>query len=419
MINRFILVADDFTGANDTGVQFRKSGFNVKVVIKPDLLKEESDKCDILVVDLESRMDSPRTAYKKSFSLAKQLNESGRVIVYKKLDSTFRGNIGAEFDGLMDGLNINSAILAPAFPSGGRTTVNGEVYVNGIRLGDTEYASDPRTPVIKSRISEIIGMQSSKPCYEISGSLTGKDSGEISEMIKRMKEDPGIYIFDSRTEEDLEQIVRIAENIEDTPLLLAGSAGFAGHLRNSTLLRTEALCFVFSGSVTEISMNQIRHSAHDGTCRLILVDPLDLLNDRTDQDEIMASVSQSISEGVKRIIFTTALSHEDVDKVFRFTRQKSLSLPLAAEKISVSFGKLAAGMILKFDPSGVLLTGGETAFRTVEALRATGLIIEGELFPGIASGRLTGCQVRGSVVTKSGGFGDIEAISKIFEFFRV
>jgi D-threonate/D-erythronate kinase len=419
MTNRFILVADDFTGANDTGVQFRKSGLNVKVVINPDFLKEEPETCDILVVDLESRMDSPRTAYKKSFSLGKQLNESGRVIVYKKLDSTFRGNIGAEFDGLMDGLNINSAVLAPAFPSGGRTTVNGEVFVKGIRLGDSEYAGDPRTPVMKSRISEIIGMQSSRPCHEISGSLTGNDSGEISEMIKRMKKDPGIYIFDSQTEEDLEQIARIAENIEDIPLLLAGSAGFAGHLRNSTLIRSEALSFVFSGSVTEISLTQISHSSHDGNCSVILVDPLDLLNDRTDQDEIMASVSQTISDGVRRIIFTTALSHEDVEKVFRFTRQKSFSLPLTAEKISVSFGKLAARMILKFHPTGILLTGGETAFRTVEALRATGLIIEGELFPGIASGRLTGCQVRGTVVTKSGGFGDVEAISKIFEFFRV
>jgi uncharacterized protein YgbK (DUF1537 family) len=57
MLKKLIIVADDFTGANDTGVQFRKPGLKVNVIIDSNRLKEEADECDVLVIDLESRMD--------------------------------------------------------------------------------------------------------------------------------------------------------------------------------------------------------------------------------------------------------------------------------------------------------------------------------------------------------------------------
>src|SRR5512133_1701558 len=123
MVKKLIIVADDFTGANDTGVQFRNSGLKVNVVINSGNLEEEASQCDILVVDLESRLDTPEAAYNKSLNLGKQLLALGNVQVYKKLDSAFRGNVGSEIDGLMKGLNINVTFLAPAYPICGRTTV--------------------------------------------------------------------------------------------------------------------------------------------------------------------------------------------------------------------------------------------------------------------------------------------------------
>jgi uncharacterized protein YgbK (DUF1537 family) len=420
MLKKLIIVADDFTGANDTGVQFRKSGLKVNVIIDSDRLKEEADECDVLVIDLESRMDLSQTSYNKCFSLGKQILESGEVLVYKKLDSTFRGNIGAEIDGLMDGLNIKIAFLAPAFPSCGRTTENGIVFVNGIKLTETEYSCDPRTPVKDSRIAQIIGRQSSRVCNEITSDIFESNiKNDPSGLMKRIKEGAEIFIFDSRTETDLENIACMIEKFTDMPFLLAGSAGLAGHLNHSSLFRPKPLCFVFSGSVNEISLKQISHSKNEGNCRVIPIAALDLLDDKLIFDDIVASVNESVSDGIRRFIFCTALSREDVDNVFRVVELRSLSRPLTAQKISDSLGHLAADLINSFHPSGVLLTGGETSFSTVNALKASGLSIEMEILQGIQCGRLRGCNVKSLIATKSGGFGKVDAISKTFEFFKI
>jgi uncharacterized protein YgbK (DUF1537 family) len=80
---------------------------------------------------------------------------------------------------------------------------------------------------------------------------------------------------------------------------------------------------------------------------------------------------------------------------------------------------LAATLIKKFNPSGVLLTGGETAINTVNSLGATGIEIDREILPGVQSGSLTGCSIRSVIVTKAGGFGEPDAISKTFQFLTI
>ena len=420
MRKKLIIVADDFTGANDTGVQFRKSGFKVNVIINSDRLKEEADDCDVLVIDIESRTDLPQTAYNKCLLLGRQIPELGDVLVYKKLDSTFRGNIGTEFDGLMDGLNISIAFLAPAFPLCGRTTENGNVYVNGVLLNQTEYSDDPRTPVKDSRIAAIIGLQSKRVCNEITtGFFESNIKSANSEIIKRIEEGSEIFIFDSRTESDLAAISSLIEKFTETPFLVSGSAGLASHLHNSTLIRPEPLGFVFSGSVTDISMQQIRHTESEGQCNVFLIDAIDLLDDKLIIDDLTSSVRESISAGIDRFIFCTSRSRKDVENVYRVVQQRSVPRTLAAQKIAGSLGNLAATLIKRFQPSGVLLTGGETAFRTVSALEADGISIDMEILPGIQCGKLRGCDIDSLIATKSGGFGGVDAISKTFEFFKI
>jgi D-threonate/D-erythronate kinase len=419
MRKRFVVVADDFTGANDTGVQFRKAGLKVNVVINTDKLIEEMNKCDVLVVDLESRFDLPAVAYRKCYSLGEQLLKEN-VLVYKKLDSTFRGNIGAEIDGLMDSLKLKITFLAPAFPASGRVTENGMIYVNGVLLAESEFANDPRSPVTDSKIKSIIGRQSRKKCQEISADIFKRGNKKGHQFLSReILNNQGIFVFDSRTENDLENIARSVELIIDQPYLLAGSAGFANHLRNSPLILKNQLCFVFAGSVKQKSIDQVKYALDVGHCKLELLDGKKLLNDDFNISEIKKSVSDSIASGKRRFIFTAALSVEDVEKVFLVAAKKSLSKDAAAQKIAFNMGHLAADMIQTFKPSGALLTGGEIAINTVNALHATGISIDQELFPGVQSGTLSGCEILTVIATKAGGFGERDSISKTFEYFKV
>jgi uncharacterized protein YgbK (DUF1537 family) len=136
MQKKLVVVADDFTGANDTGVQFTNAGLKVKVVINTSALSKEIEQCDVVVIDLESRLVSAEEGYDRSFSVGKQLFEIENCVIYKKLDSTFRGNIGAEIDGLMDSMQLKMTLLAAALPVYGRTTENGEVFVHNVKLAD-------------------------------------------------------------------------------------------------------------------------------------------------------------------------------------------------------------------------------------------------------------------------------------------
>ena len=53
---QLVLIADDFTGANITGVQFSKRGLRTVVVTDPAQMARASQECDVLVIDTETRL---------------------------------------------------------------------------------------------------------------------------------------------------------------------------------------------------------------------------------------------------------------------------------------------------------------------------------------------------------------------------
>ena len=85
-----------------------------------------------------------------------------RDSIYKKIDSTLRGNIGAELDAIIDELNLKAVIVTPSFPAAGRVTLNERVFVNGVPLEKTEAAYDPIKPIKTSYIPDLIEEQTDK-----------------------------------------------------------------------------------------------------------------------------------------------------------------------------------------------------------------------------------------------------------------
>ncbi|MBW7460650.1 four-carbon acid sugar kinase family protein, partial [Paenibacillus sepulcri] len=119
----FAMIADDLTGANDSGVQLAASGYSASVLFRLD--EEAPGSVDAVVLNTDSRADSPQTAYAKVRNAADYVSRLSAGIVYKKLDSTLRGNIGAELDAVYDAFKPDFIVLAPAYPGNGRTTENG------------------------------------------------------------------------------------------------------------------------------------------------------------------------------------------------------------------------------------------------------------------------------------------------------
>src|ERR671933_2238315 len=143
------LIADDLTGASDAGVQFARRGLAARVLFDLDDPAAARD-VEALVVDTDSRALPAAAAYARVRQVADHLRTARPEHVYKKIDSTLRGNLGAEIDAVMDALDFRLAVVAPAFPALGRTTRHGRHHLHGRPVHETEIGRDPKTPVRES-----------------------------------------------------------------------------------------------------------------------------------------------------------------------------------------------------------------------------------------------------------------------------
>lgn len=136
------ILADDLTSALDGAAPFAARGLNACVMLRlPDAALQGAE---IVAFDLDSRFVSPEQAEQR-FRHAAACVKRARLI-YKTVDSTLRGNLGPETRGALTGSGRRLAIVAPAFPDAGRTTVDGRQYVDGVALEQTAFARDPEEP---------------------------------------------------------------------------------------------------------------------------------------------------------------------------------------------------------------------------------------------------------------------------------
>lgn len=151
-----LIIADDFTGALDTGVQFAAYGAATRVMVK-DQVDFASCDAQVLVVDTETRHLPPEKAYQIVEELTRAACRAGIRYIYKKTDSALRGNIGAELAAVLQASNNRQLPFLPAFPQNGRTTRDGIHYVDGVPVTESPSAW------IRSSRS---GMHGSQNCWQ-------------------------------------------------------------------------------------------------------------------------------------------------------------------------------------------------------------------------------------------------------------
>ena len=95
-----LIIADDFTGALDTGVQLSASGART-LVVTDTRLQRISPGTDVLVLDAETRHLPPQQAADVVSKIVARARELGVSHLYKKTDSALRGNIGAELGAVL------------------------------------------------------------------------------------------------------------------------------------------------------------------------------------------------------------------------------------------------------------------------------------------------------------------------------
>lgn len=146
-------LADDLTGALEVGAKFASYGMPATVTTRFD----EPDRDALLVVDAQTRHLSPQHAAKQTEQVAAIAQHREAKLIYKKTDSTLRGNIAAEFRALQNVYPNRRIMYAPAYPDLGRTVKHGRLYVHGKPVHETEFAGDLWNPVHDCRVQALLG----------------------------------------------------------------------------------------------------------------------------------------------------------------------------------------------------------------------------------------------------------------------
>ncbi|MCJ7657480.1 MAG: four-carbon acid sugar kinase family protein, partial [Candidatus Atribacteria bacterium] len=227
------VIADDLTGANDTGVQFAKKGYNTQLLIFDQQSKVIiPDNLDVFVIDTETRELESKTAREMLRDIFKKININENDIFYKKVDSTLRGNIGVEIEEIMNILKKDICIFSPSLPSYQRITVGGYLIVQQKPLGLSEYSSNNLEQGENSFIPFLLKKQTDFPVGQIDLKDVAKGQKTILSKINELYQKGNkIIVIDSINEEHLKDIFASGLKFGGS-VLFSGSAGLANHFPN-------------------------------------------------------------------------------------------------------------------------------------------------------------------------------------------
>jgi uncharacterized protein YgbK (DUF1537 family) len=417
----FYVIADDFTGACDVGAQFRKLGLETLILsFKVRLNRLKSD-FDVIVLDTESRNVAAEIAYEKTRKSIRALNKTGARLIYKKIDSTLRGNIGAEIDAILDELGLKAIVVAPSFPALGRTVINGRVLVNNIPLEKTDFAQDPLSPVKESHVAALIKYQTQREIGELSLSTvrSGFESlaKETQKLIEAGKE---IIVSDAETQEDLAKIAGVSAACGILPCGSAGLAAEVSRLLISRLRRSSML--VISGSVNNVTLNQIKIAEKELSVNVVEPKISDIFLSKEKWDvaleNLRCEAEKDIAEG-RDVIIRLAGSKSLISKIQKAGEKHGMTNLEVRNRLLSVLSECFKKIIEKYRIAGLLLIGGDTAAQIMKAMGAKGFRIEKEILPGVPLGRILKGKHKGLwVATKAGGFGDEYALVKIMKYFK-
>lgn len=402
-----VVIADDLTGAADTSIQF--CPFFKRLWLFPggipSRLKQPLQPT-AWGVHTDSRSLSPAEAYSRNREFASILLGVQPRLIYKKVDSCMRGNVGVEVQALLEVLGNPCAFIAPAYPEMGRITMRGIHLVHDVPVAQSEMGRDPLSPVGSSRLEQLV----SGPCGIPTAHLDLQSLESPEERLVRRVEgivSKGVrhLSFDAL---DMGHLIKIAKLALRMGALPVGSAGLAAALAQLSFAAsrvspkrffTQGLkrhLFVV-GSKSEKAQDQISFLLKDPFVHHVDVPLADSCKNERFWERFL-----SISQGC--LLLTPELP------------QGQRPDP---RQITQALAKAAREMIESWSPQALFLTGGETAQAVLECLGVTRIRLIGEPLRGVVMGKAAnGLRPGLLVLTKAGAFGKDKVMAHVLEVLR-
>jgi len=411
-----LIIADDLSGAADCAIGFASAGRSTVVTLAPGAATSgTAHTAQILAADTDTRRLTPQEAAQRSAEAWQALQAPGRRL-YKKIDSTLRGNWAAEVAALQSLAGL--AIVAPAFPATGRTLRAGRVLVHGAPLETTEtwQLEGFDKPADVRAMLEAAGLRTAQ--IDVAAVRGAPDA--LHERIVALSRD-GIQalIVDAETTEDLLALARVTAAATE-PLFWVGSGGLARELATLHTLfeavpgrvesavesagdpQQQGAILILVGSLSAVSQRQCAMLRERAGVQEMIVPPALL---RAGQRDRNWAIWQA------RI---GAQLEASADLLLRIGRDDAFD-PAQGAQLSAALAALVAPHFAHV--AGLIATGGETARAMLSEAGIDSLELLAEIEAGVAVARPCRSH-RPAVVTKAGAFGTEHALYAAYLHLR-
>jgi D-threonate/D-erythronate kinase len=377
---RIVIVADDLTGALDAAAPFADAGLRASVVLDAASAAGRPGADAVLSIDTDTREAQPEAAALVVERAFASVTLAG-ALPFKKLDSTLRGNVGAELAAAMRATGRRIALVAPAAPKQGRTLRGGLLFVEGRQVGQRPLADMlrehlPGLPIRSLAAGEGFDLTGSQPC---------------------------VLVADADAEEQLEAIAAFGL-AHPGEVLLAGSSGLSSAMArlltdNADTTRAPRRfdarrLYLLIGSHHARSAEQVQALLAAGEVPAFVLSP-------GMADGLPLDAARSPRAAVVHVEGLGAPPRLDPRWIAQRLGDAAHALLGAAAGESVA----------------LLLTGGATARSVLERLGVERIEIVASLFPGVVHGRVMVAGRAVDLITKSGGFGERDLLVRLVREF--
>ncbi|WP_077623223.1 four-carbon acid sugar kinase family protein [Sediminibacillus massiliensis] len=425
------VIADDITGSNDIGAMFSKSDYLVDIYSYHPSVGSQitGDKPDVLIFDTDSRLDNADTAYQKVYEATKDIQKAGANQFINKTCSVFRGNIGAEFDAMLDALNEEFAIVVLGFPKNGRTTVNSEHYVYGEKLEDSQFKQDPVHPMNRSNLVEILQSQTKRRVIGIPYPVIKEGAGAIKSRLHQLKKEKSVqYVILDVTEQ--EDLYEIAQAVHEEKVICGSSAlgeeipkvkDALNKKENNIPLPVNIMekgIFCAAGSLTPQTSEQIEYMKKTGNTVLEL-DTAVIIGKENKEETVRKFIRLIVDEMNKgsNVILHSSNTPEKVRITKELGGSRGWTNTEISRFVSETIAGITAGVLEHTGQRLFVVAGGDTSAAVCKMLGIKGMRVWKEIQPGLPS-CLSQTDPSYLFVLKSGSFGDRTFLETTFNHLR-
>jgi uncharacterized protein YgbK (DUF1537 family) len=393
VVTSILIVADDLTGANATAALFAHEGLRTLSTVSDS---PSSQEFEAVAVCTSSRHLAPHDARARVVGAIEALE--GNLFVIKRIDSTLRGNIGAELEGALDALQARTsstvrALIVAAWPRAGRVTRNGIQLVDGVPLNESGGDETKSEGGFSGRISDIVAAQTALGIREIGLDVVQKGGQALRAELAQGSE---ALVCDALSDEHLRTIAGAARDVardRDLAWLPVDPGPFGVELAAALGLLPRRPpprpLLIVAGSMTATTREQLREVEKDMGARFLDVDA-----SRLEPTELGGHIEELLAHPPFGGLIGVRTAAEP-DPVTDGQAESPEVAKMLGEAVRLALDAVGVG--------GIYATGGDVTAALLEALDADGIEVVGEAMPLAAMGVLVGGPHAGLALVTKGG----------------